>query len=135
MKHRSPVVFDIDGTLTAERYNEGNLLTLKENPTMLRLALALQSERPLVVSTARPEYLRDETQTWLKSKGLKPEKVYMRPNGEESVEDFLIKEKHLIDIREKYGNPVIWVDDNLGVLSMLKRHNVPCIEIHSPWGG
>jgi hypothetical protein len=132
MKHRAPVVFDIDGTLTAERYDEGNLLTLKENPTMLLLALALQAERPLVVSTARPEYLRNETQTWLKSKGLKPEKIYMRPNGEESVEDFLIKEKHLKKILKEFGMPVTWCDDNLDNIAMLKRHNVPCIAIHSP---
>ena len=132
MKHRAPVVFDVDGTLTAERYNEDNLLTLKENSIILLLAMALQAERPLIVSTARPDHLRNETETWLKSKGLKPEEIYMRPNGEEDVEDFLVKEKHLVSIREKYGNPEVWVDDNRGVLSMLKRHNVPCIAIHSP---
>ena len=135
MKHKAPVVFDIDGTLTSEHYNEDNLLTLKENPTMLLLALALQSERPLVVSTARPEYLRVETETWLKSKGLKFEKVYMRPNGEENVEDFLIKEKHLKKILKEFGMPVTWCDDNLDNIAMLKRHNVPCIAIHSPQGG
>jgi uncharacterized HAD superfamily protein len=135
MKHKAPVVFDIDGTLTSEHYNEDNLLTLKENPTMLLLALALQAERPLVVSTARPEYLRVETETWLKSKGLKPDKVYMRSSDEEDTEDFLVKEKHLKKILKEFGMPVTWCDDNLDNIAMLKRHNVPCIAIHSTWGG
>lgn len=125
----APVVFDVDGTLTSERYDESNLLTLKENPTMMLLAISLQGKHPLLISTARPEYLRPETEAWLAKHGLVPERIYMRPNDEEGVPDYLIKEKHLGDILENYGKPVVWADDNQGNCNMLESHNVPVIYV------
>ncbi len=125
----APVVFDIDGTLTAEPYNEDNLLTLRENPTMMLLAIAMQSERPLVVSTARPERFRADTESWLASHGLKPEAIYMRANEREGVPDHMIKFGHLLEIRERFGEPLVWVDDNDSNVSMLQKNGVPVIHV------
>ena len=124
-----PVIFDVDGTLTSEYYNEGNLLTLGENQAMVSIALLLQPLRPLLISTARPERLRDVTEQWLTRHGITPAEIYMRPNDKEGVPDSGIKFDHLTSIREKYGNPYLWVDDNESVLSMLKENNVPVIQV------
>ena len=98
-----PVVMDVDGTLTSERYDENNLLTLRENPVMILLALSLQDKHPLLISTARPEYLRPETEAWLAKHGLVPERIYMRPNDEEGVPDYsLVKnDKKMLFVEAK----------------------------------
>jgi hypothetical protein len=126
---KQPVVFDIDGTLTSEHYDENNLLTLRENAAMLLVAIALQAEDPLLISTARPERLRPQTTKWLKMHGLLPIQIFMRPDDQEGVPDHVIKEDHLIRIRFFYGDPLVWVDDNAGNIEMLQRNNVPVIHV------
>lgn len=126
---KQPVVFDIDGTLTSEHYDENNLLTLRENAAMLLVAIALQTERPLLISTARPERLRPQTTEWLKMHGLLPIQIFMRPDDQEGVPDHVIKEDHLIRIRSFYSDPLVWADDNAGNIEMLQRNNVPVIHV------
>jgi hypothetical protein len=126
---KQPVVFDIDGTLTSEHYDENNLLTLRENAAMLLVAIALQAERPLLISTARPERLRPQTTEWLKMHGLLPIQIFMRPDDQEGVPDHVIKEDHLIRIRYFYGDPLVWADDNAGNIEMLQRNDVPVIHV------
>jgi hypothetical protein len=126
---KQPAVWDIDGTLTSEHYDEDNLLTLRENPTMMLLAIAMQPERPLVISTARPERFREQTEKWLASHGLKPAAIYMRDNEREGVPDQMIKFGHLLDIREKFGEPLVWCDDNDANVAMLKKNGVPVIHV------
>ena len=129
---KQPVCFDIDGTLTEERYNEDNLLTLRENSAMVLVALAMQSERPLLVSTARPERLRDQTEKWLASHGLNPEAIYMRPDERDGVPDHMIKFGHLQDILKKFGKPLAWVDDNENNVNMLRKNDIPTIHVNHP---
>jgi hypothetical protein len=126
---KAPIVFDIDGTLTSEHYNQDNLLTLRENPAMMLVAIALQAERPLLVSTARPEFLRDVTEAWLAKHGLSPKQIYMRPNDQEGVPDPDIKLVHLKDIQAKYGQPIVWADDNDANIAMLQENDVPVIHV------
>jgi len=126
---KAPIVFDIDGTLTSEPYNQDNLLTLRENPAMMLVAIALQTERPLLVSTARPEFLRDVTEAWLAKHGLSPKQIYMRPNDQEGVPDPEIKLVHLRDIQAKYGQPIVWADDNDANIAMLQANDVPVIHV------
>ena len=126
---KQPIVFDIDGTLTSEHYNQDNLLTLKENPAMMLVAIALQAERPLIVYTARPEFLREVTELWLAKHGLMPRQIYMRPNDQEGVPDSEIKFVHLRDIQKRYGQPIVWADDNDANIEMLRENNVPVIHV------
>lgn len=126
---KQPIVFDIDGTLTSEHYNEDNLLTLQENPAMMLVAIALQAERPLIVSTARPERLREVTELWLAKHGLTPKQIYMRPDDQEEVPDAEIKFAHLQDILDVYGHPIVWADDNDANIAMLRENDVPVIHV------
>jgi hypothetical protein len=126
---KAPIVFDIDGTLTSEHYNQDNLLTLKENPAMMLVAIALQIERPLLISTARPEFLREVTEAWLAKHGLSPKQIYMRPNDQEGVPDPDIKLVHLRDIQAEYGQPIVWADDNDSNIAMLQENDVPVIHV------
>ena len=128
---KQPVIFDVDGTLTSEHYDEDNLLTLRENAAMLLVAIALQAERPLLISTARPERLRPETTAWLKLHGLQPIQIFMRPDELEGVPDYIIKQDHLDQIRRNFGDPLVWVDDNSGVINMLKNNKIAVIAVAS----
>jgi hypothetical protein len=96
---------------------------------MMLLAIAMQSERPLVISTARPERFRADTESWLASHGLKPEAIYMRANEREGVPDHMIKFGHLLEIRERFGEPLVWVDDNDSNVHMLQKNGVPVIHV------
>jgi uncharacterized HAD superfamily protein len=127
---KQPIVFDIDGTLTSEPYNENNLLTLRENSAMMLVALAMQLERPLLVSTARPERFREDTEKWLASHGINPVHIYMREDSREGVPDHMIKFGHLLDIQKNYGDPLVWVDDNDDNVNMLRKNNVPVIHVN-----
>jgi hypothetical protein len=127
---KQPIVFDVDGTLTSEHYDENNLLTLRENSAMMLIALSMQLERPLLISTARPERYRSQTEKWLASHGLKPVHIYMRDNSREGVPDQMIKFGHLQDIRKRYGDPLVWVDDNSDNIHMLRKNDVPVIHVN-----
>lgn len=127
MKNKQPVVWDIDGTLTDEPYDETNLLTLRGNNAMVFLAASMQDKWPLVISTARPERLREQTELWLKSVGLKPVRVFMRDDERELAADQMIKYGHLLEIRETLGEPLLWVDDNDNNVYMLRRNGVSVI--------
>jgi len=129
MISKNPIVYDIDGTLTAEPYVEDNVRNLRANSVMVLTALALQLERPLLISTARPDYLREETEAWLNSCGLEPKKVYMKEMWMEELPDFQVKEIHLDQIRVEWGTPVVWVDDNPQNVNMLRNRNVPVIHV------
>lgn len=126
---KAPVVFDVDGTLTLEPYTPNNIRKVKENPAMVLVAVALQKEHPLLVSTARPEKWRLETEEWLRSHGINAEKVYMRDANRSEAADQMIKFGHLQAVRDEYGQPVIWIDDNPANVNMLRRNDVPVIHV------
>lgn len=126
---KQPVVFDIDGTLTSEHCSKEELLTVKENPTMMLLAIAMQAERPLIISTARSENIREQTEKWLTKHGLKPDAIYMREKNRDNAADQMIKFGHLQDIRKRFGDPLVWVDDNDANILMLEKNNVPVIHV------
>jgi hypothetical protein len=89
----------------------------------------MQPERPLVISTARPERFRADTEKWLASHGLKPAAVYMREDSREGVPDHMIKFGHLLEVRERFGEPLVWVDDNDSNVNMLQKNGVPVIHV------
>jgi uncharacterized HAD superfamily protein len=126
---KRPIVLDIDGTLTAEPYNEKNLETLKENPAMVFVAKAMQENHPILISTARPERYREQTERWLESQGLKPRALYMRPDSREGVPDHMVKFGHLQDILKEFGKPALWVDDLESNIAMLKKNDIPVIHV------
>jgi len=130
MSSKQPIVFDIDGTLTTERYNQFNVKTVTPHKSRVLAALQHQSERPLIISTARSESLRGDTEYWLAEQGLKPVEVYMGPDPSLSGLDYIVKYQHLLNIRKKYGDPWVWVDDNGENVRMLQENGV--LVIHAP---
>ena len=128
---KQPIVFDIDGTLTSEPYDESRLGSLRANSAMMLVALALQLERPLIIATARSEQHREVTEKWLASHGLQPVKISMRPTHKEGTPPSFIKQDFLRDIRKNVGEPLVWADDNGSTITMIRNHNVPVIHVNA----
>ena len=126
---KAPVVFDIDGTLTAEPYTPDNIRKVKENPAMVFIAVTMQKEHPLLVSTARPEKWRQQTEEWLRLHDIGAQRVYMRGTNRSEAADQMVKFEHLQKIREEFGDPAVWVDDNPANVNMLRRNDVPVIHV------
>lgn len=96
---------------------------------MILVAAALQKEHPLLVSTARPEKWRSQTEEWLRSHGINAQEVYMRGADRPEAADHMVKFGHLQDIRKNFGDPAIWIDDNPANVNMLRKNNVPVIHV------
>lgn len=76
-------IFDVDGTLTDERYIDDNVSDLRPNYPILEIAISLASQgRKVAVVTARPHYLFEETKGWLHEKGLYPQFLITRQEGD-----------------------------------------------------
>ena len=128
-----PIVFDVDGTLTTEWYRDSNVIDVSPNVNMVQLARCLyKSGVPIVISTARAHYMRADTETWLDLNGVRYDDLIMRANDDNRV-DFEVKQDQLNLIRNLYGPPLLWYDDNQDVTNMLKEEGVPVIQI-SPAG-
>jgi hypothetical protein len=128
-----PIVFDIDGTLTTEWYRDSNVIDVSPNLLMVGLAWGLyQSGVPIVISTARPERMRDHTEVWLDLNGVKYDDLVMRADTD-SRRDHEVKRDQLYLIRSLYGEPLLWYDDNFDNVAMLQEENIPTIQV-SPAG-
>lgn len=123
----SPVVFDIDLTLTAERYHNDEVRDLRPNPLMVNLAISLGlSGVPIVISTARPERLWQDTWYWLNNQGIPLKDLYMRDNDDDRP-DPAVKKEQAEAILTNWGNVLLWYDDNPGNIAEVKSLGIPAI--------
>ena len=124
-------IFDVDGTLTSQRYENDLVLELAPNPPILGIAQSLfASQRGRVaVVTARPYYLRSDTTRWLQKHGLNPEVLLMRKEGD-TRPDHEVRVDQVREIMELMGPNVVLFDDKLAnclhVRGLLK---VPYIQV------
>ena len=123
--------FDIDGTLTSERFENDEVRHLKTNPPILNLALALQENGlEFVVVTARPEYLRKDTMFWLQQQNLNPTWLLMRREGD-TRPDPDVRAYQLKLIRDEYGPHVLLFDDKLENCAAVRAMGIPCVHVKS----
>ena len=124
-----PVVFDIDMTLTSEWYYNDNVTRLKVNKPLVQLARALvDSGVPVVISTARPERLRSDSQVWLRGIDLGYKALYMRKDGDDRP-DHYVKTEQALSIIDDFGRPMLWYDDNVDNCKVVKNLGIPCIQV------
>jgi len=128
-----PIVFDVDGTLTTEWYRDSNVIDVSPNVNMVQLAQCLyKSGVPIVISTARAEWMRADTEAWLGLNGVEYDDLIMRADTD-SRRDHEVKRDQLNLIRSLYGNPLLWYDDNFDNVTMLQEEGIPTIQV-SPAG-
>ena len=126
------IVFDIDMTLTSEwyyTYPENNIATLRANLPLVQLAILLaKSGVSIVISTARPNRLRADSENWLQSVGVKFDALYMRNDGDDRP-DHYVKTEQALAIIEDFGRPLLWYDDNQDNCKVVRELGIPCIQV------
>jgi hypothetical protein len=101
-------------TLTSEWYKNDEVSFLRPFEPMVNLTLEFQKEGvPIVVSTARPERLRESSLKWLSRNGILPTGLQMRGNHDNRP-DPLVKGDQARKILDTWGSVSLWYDDNEG---------------------
>jgi hypothetical protein len=128
-KNNPLVVFDIDMTLTSEWYYEDNVATLRANLPLVQLAVSLAvSGVTILISTARPNRLRADSENWLQSVGVKFDAIYMRKDGDDRP-DHYVKTEQALAIIEDFGRPSLWYDDNQDNCKVVRELGIPCVQV------
>lgn len=122
-------VFDIDGTLTSERFVDDQVKHLALNPPIYNLAIALQEiGLEFVVVTARPEYLRADTEYWLHDNNLFPSLLLMRGETDKRP-DPEVRAYQLKLVRDEYGPHVLLFDDRIDNCRAVQSMGIPCVHV------
>lgn len=126
-----PVVFDVDFTLTAQWWNSDDEIPyLASNPIMVNLAKSLaEAGIPIVISTARPERVREQTYQWLDWQGIQPDSCYFR-DDDDTRADKAVKFEHASSIVDKYGKPLLWFDDNPDNIRVVRYLGIPAVLVN-----
>lgn len=155
------VVFDIDGVLADDAwrwhlyrpnercYGERNEAwnayyadARKDEPIEAFCAIASTfMQTPLykvVFATGRPERIRDDTYEWLRRNVfylIHPDRLLMRQPHQRGANSQM-KLEHLASIREKFGEPDLWFDDNPHAVDALLEAGVRVVKCPSKldWG-
>lgn len=124
-------IFDVDGTLTSQRYENDLVLELAPNKPILGIALSLISSgfAKVAIVTARPHYLRSDTTRWLQKHGINPEVLLTRERGDYRP-DHEVRVDQVKEVMRLMGPNVVLLDDKLAnclhVRGLLK---VPYIQV------
>ncbi len=122
-------VFDVDMTLTTQVWTDAHVTDLQANQPVLNLALSMQENgMDVVVVTARPELLFDETEFWLNDKGLYPQMLIMREPGDDRF-DYEVRADQILTVMEEYGDRILLFDDNPENCRSVRAMGVPCIQV------
>jgi hypothetical protein len=138
------VIFDIDGTI-ADRthrlhfvegpkkdYDAFTLASVDDMPiepvASVMRDLTMKVTNHVICCTARMEKYRDLTERWLLKHRLFPERLYMRPDGDNRA-DNVIKEELLDQIIADGYRPTIVFDDRRRVVDMWRRRGLVCAQV------
>ena len=68
------------------------------------------------------------TETWLTEQGVNFDEVFMRHIGDRRP-DYEVKVELLAEIRTKYGEPYLWVDDRKTVVDAIRGQGVRVLQV------
>jgi FMN phosphatase YigB (HAD superfamily) len=129
----SPItyIFDVDGTLTAERYENDEVDDLLPNYPILEVARSLKhlGNHNVAIVTARPDYLYNDTIGWLKNNGLDGVPLLMR-DAQDKRPDYLVRVDQVRQLVKLFGSRAILFDDKLdNCLHVKGKLGVPYIRV------
>jgi hypothetical protein len=142
------VIFDIDGVLSdavgRQHYLEGARRDWRsffdacgDDPLIEevgRLLLLLDEALHIVLLTARPLRVQEQTVGWLDRYRLRWDLLIMRGNGDYTyAEEF--KRQSVDELRAAGLDPVLAFEDDPKNVAMLRAASVPCVYLHSGYYG
>ncbi len=142
------VMFDLDGVLSdavgRQHYIEGPRRDWRaffdacgEDPLIEevgRLLLLLEHSLPIVLLTARPLRVQEQTVGWLDRYHLRWDLLIMRDHGDyDYAEDF--KYYSVQQLKQRGTDLVLAFEDDPRNVMMLRSAGVPCVYLHSGYYG
>jgi phosphoglycolate phosphatase-like HAD superfamily hydrolase len=137
------IVFDIDGTLAniqhrrqyvASRpknwaaFNAGMKFdTVYEDIKWMNVNFGAQGHT-IILCSGRSEESRDITSSWLNRNGIFFDDLYMRA-AKDHRQDSIVKVELLEQIRQKYGEPWLWLDDRQQVVDAIRSQGVRVLQV------
>lgn len=137
------IVFDIDGTLADMEHRRHWVINKPKN---WKAFFAVQHEDPpheeivwlaqklagpdsvVIACTGRSSEFRKVTETWLKEQNVNLAEIFMRKIGDHRP-DYIVKVELLNEIRAKYGEPYLWVDDRKSVVDAIRAEGVRVLQV------
>lgn len=137
------IVFDVDGTLADIEWRRHWVMNKPKN---WKAFFAVQHEDPpheeivwlakrlkdadtrIIVCSGRSAEFRVVTETWLNEQGIAFDSLFMRPLNDRRP-DFEVKVELLEEIRTKYGEPYLWVDDRKTVVEAIRNAGVRVLQV------
>jgi len=136
------IVCDIDGTVANlvhrrqyvaskpknwRAFNAGMAQdTVYEDIQWMVTALSMYSD--LVFCSGRGEEQRAVTEKWLADNKFTYEGLFMRAKGDHR-QDYIVKVELLQQIREKHGEPYLWIDDRQQVVDAIRAEGVRVLQV------
>lgn len=139
------VIVDIDGTLAefdAEAVREWVLGPEKQwQPFFAHMAEALPSvaisrlvgllsaqQQKIVICSGRPASFQRHTQEWLERHCIPFDALYLRPDGEDTLPDEVVKKTLLQQIKVDGYAPWLVIDDRQAVVDFWRAEGLTCLQ-------
>ena len=136
------IVCDIDGTVANIVHRRQYVATKPKNWKAFNAGMAqdtvytdiqwmvtnLSMYSNLVFCSGRGEEQRAVTEQWLADNKFTYEGLYMRAKGDYR-QDSIVKVELLKQIREKHGEPFLWIDDRQQVVDAIRAEGVRVVQV------
>ena len=136
------IVCDIDGTVANIEHRRQYVATKPKNWRAFNAGMAqdtvyediqwmlnsLSMFSDLVFCSGRSEDQRAVTEQWLANNKFTYEGLYMRAKGDYR-QDSIVKVELLEQIREKHGEPFLWIDDRNQVVDAIRAQGVRVVQV------
>lgn len=137
------IIVDVDGTLadiehrrhyvSSKPKNWGAFFRSQKFDTphsdIVYLVNLLKSDgNTVIVASGRGDDTKDQTVQWLTQHGVQFDDIFMRKAGDYRSDD-IIKKEILEEIRVKYGEPYMAIDDRDQVVNMWRQNGVRCLQV------
>lgn len=137
------IVFDVDGTLAdiehrrhwvenkPKNWNAFFAVQHEDPPHEEIVWLARQLNTPnttVLICSGRSCEFRKVTEEWLSRHNVEFEELFMRHINDRRP-DSEVKVELLAEIREKYGEPYLWIDDRKTVTEAIRNEGVRVLQV------
>ena len=141
----SAVIVDVDGTL-AEFYPHdvsdwvlgskkqwdpffAHMADAPVIETVAKLVKILKAQgQQIVICSGRPDSHRDHTQRWLERHTIPFDAMYLRPEGDDHVDDEIVKAALLTRMRDDGFAPWLVLDDRNAVVAHWRALGLTCLQ-------
>ncbi len=139
------VIVDVDGVIAdashrqwyldgARRDWRGFFEACVDDPpidAVIRLVALFDPDVVVVLLTARPYYVTDQTETWLRANGVRWDLLVLRARADERTSSVPFKRRIVGELRQAGFDLELAIDDDINNVGMYHEEAVPAVYIHS----